>query len=89
VESVPGKPSRYSEDVSFEVSSQGRCSAVRGVGCHFKRNGVTIWGSLGFCNYRDNSSAANMGGTDGIDQTGGNGPTTPFSRPGILLNPNP
>lgn len=86
VETVPGKPSRYRETISFAVSSDGQCSASNGGGCHFKRNGVTVLGTVHGCNYRDNADAANKNDIAPSDPEP-NGPLQPFSRPGSIFSP--
>jgi hypothetical protein len=86
-----GRPPRYRQQISGPVEYTSDCTAQNGGGCRIKLdNGGYVPGTSTGCRYESyTSGAANVGDTDGIDPTGGNGPSTPFSRPGILLNPNP
>ena len=86
MEGVFGKPSRYSEGISFEVSNSGLCRGSEGGGCHFKRNGVTILGTVRACDFRENSNAASRGDIAPSDQ-GPENPLGTFQRPGSIFSP--
>lgn len=86
MDGVFGRPSRYSEGISFEVSNSGLCRQSEGGGCHFKRNGVEILGTARACSFRENSNAASKGDIAPSDQTP-DGSLRTFQRPGSIFSP--
>jgi hypothetical protein len=78
----------YFESVSFTDNALDCLDASGFGGCRIKVGNRYESGTLRNCSYL-NPGALTPGKDAGVDPTGGNGPSSPFSRPGIRLNPKP
>jgi len=80
---------KYTLDISFTESNDYNCRRNADFGgCRIpKPGGGYAAGSIHLCTFKEAGEASL--GTGGVDPSGGNGPTQPFSRPGIILLPNP
>ncbi len=75
------------ESVTFQETPFS-CYALSGNGrCSIKAGGKTLPGTYRNCDYTPNNPASHSNA--GADQGGGAPPTSPFSRPGIILLPHP